>query len=63
MPGVYEYLEAKRITYAIRLTANRVLQAKESILDRRDSRTRSGNNRPVDPLLGSGIEVDATFCQ
>ena len=26
MPGVYEYLEDKRITYAIRLPANRVLQ-------------------------------------
>ena len=26
MPGVYEYLEAKRISYAIRLPANRVLQ-------------------------------------
>ena len=26
MPGVYEYLEAERITYAIRLPANQVLQ-------------------------------------
>ena len=26
MPGVYEYLEAKRINYAIRLPANRILQ-------------------------------------
>ena len=26
MPGVYEYLEAKRINYAIRLPANRLLQ-------------------------------------
>jgi Transposase DDE domain group 1 len=35
MPGVYEYLEDKRITYAIRLPANRVLQEQIGHLLRR----------------------------
>jgi hypothetical protein len=26
MPGVYEYLEAERITYAIRIPTNQILQ-------------------------------------
>ena len=32
MPGVYEFLEAERIKYAIRLPTNRVLQERISYL-------------------------------
>jgi hypothetical protein len=35
MPGVYEFLEAERIKYAIRLPANQILQARIGYLLKR----------------------------
>ena len=52
MPGVYEYLEAEHIKYAIRLPANQVLQNRIGYLLKRQSdgrRTRSGGTTPISP--------------
>jgi hypothetical protein len=57
MPRVYEYLEDKRITYAIRLPANRVLQERIGIC----SSARSGVRRTMSAGLTrvSAIRLEA----
>jgi hypothetical protein len=39
MPGVYEYLEAEHIKYAIRLPANQVLQGRDWLPAQASGRT------------------------
>ena len=50
MPVVYEFLEAERIKYAIRIPTNQVLQDRISYLLKRPvgrRRTRSGGSTPI----------------
>jgi Transposase DDE domain group 1 len=47
MPGVYEFLEAERIKYAIRLPANQVLQDRIGYLLKRPVGTTSERGAPV----------------
>jgi hypothetical protein len=52
-PEVYEFLEAERIKYAIRLPANRVLQDRIGYLLRRrsgDRRTTCTGSMPISPI-------------
>ena len=50
MPAVYEFLEAERIKYAIRLPANQVLQDFSSSVRLGDLRTRCGGTTPISPI-------------
>ena len=52
MPEVYEFLEAERIKYAIRLPANQILQHRIGYLLKRpdDHRTRCVGSMPISPI-------------
>ena len=61
MPEVYEFLEAERIKYAIRLPANQVLQSRIDYLltrpvGRDQDRREGGEPRPLCYLLDIGCE-------
>jgi hypothetical protein len=53
MPEVYEFLEAERIKYAIRLPANQILQHRigtRSSAQSDDHRTRCVGSMPISPI-------------
>ncbi len=56
MPGIYEYLEAGRIKYLIRLPANQVLQSRSPTC----SSARSGDLRRSCKFHPSGMKLDQT---
>jgi hypothetical protein len=51
MPEVYEFLEAERIKYAVRLPANQVLQGRIGYLLKRPAILASNSLNPVIPTL------------
>jgi len=57
MPEVYEFLEAERIKYAIRLPANQALQSRIGYLPHAPSRTTSAPCAPV-PCQFSAIRPE-----